>query len=129
MPRSVGPGADSRPRLDPGQDPAPDPGQFLVPCVLLAVCPTGRSAAELSEDLFGDPEHAVTVRAEMSRLRRHLGNMLDQRPYRFPQWLEVGYELPDDPRTLLPQSTGPGLRILRGIWAAAGAMTVVRPEA
>jgi hypothetical protein len=40
------------------------------------------SVAELSEALYGDPDHAVAVRAELSRLRRVLGSILDSRPYR-----------------------------------------------
>nr|WP_234358627.1 GAF domain-containing protein [Streptomyces sp. NRRL B-24085] len=40
---------------------------------LLALRPAGRSAAGLAEDMFGDPGRTVTVRAEMSRVRRYLG--------------------------------------------------------
>lgn len=40
---------------------------------VLACHREGRSAAQLSLDLFGDSERTVTVRAEMSRLRRQLG--------------------------------------------------------
>lgn len=50
---------------------------------LLAEHPAGRTAAQLAGDVFGDPTRTVTVRAEMSRLRRHLGGLLGQRPYRF----------------------------------------------
>jgi len=57
--------------------------------LLLADHPNGRSARELSIDLFGDPAHQVTVRAEMSRLRRRLGSLLAQRPYRFAPGLRV----------------------------------------
>jgi hypothetical protein len=56
---------------------------------LLALHPGGRSARQLSADLFGDPAHAVTVRAEMSRIRRRLGSLLAQRPYRFAPGLDV----------------------------------------
>lgn len=72
--------------------------------LVLALSPDGRSAAELSGDLYGHRDHTVTVRAEMSRLRRHLGPLIEQRPYRFPSWLQVSYELPDDPATVLPHS-------------------------
>jgi hypothetical protein len=41
---------------------------------------SGRSAAELAEDLFADSSRVVTVRAEMSRLRRVLGPLLRPRP-------------------------------------------------
>jgi hypothetical protein len=42
----------------------------------------GLSAEALSRALFGDAEHLVTVRAEISRLRRLLGAIVDTRPYR-----------------------------------------------
>jgi hypothetical protein len=48
----------------------------------LARSPEGRSAAQLAEDLFGEGGSRVTVRAEMSRLRRTLGPLLQHRPYR-----------------------------------------------
>ncbi|WP_246281529.1 GAF domain-containing protein [Fodinicola acaciae] len=56
---------------------------------ILAVHRDGRSASELSSDLFGDPSRTVTVRAEMSRLRRHLGGVLSHRPYRFAEHVTV----------------------------------------
>ena len=49
----------------------------------------GRTATELAADLFGDPARTVTVRAEMSRLRRHLGGLLSHRPYRIRDGLGV----------------------------------------
>lgn len=57
--------------------------------LLLARHPAGRSAPELAEDLFGDAARTVTVRAEMSRLRRNLGSVLDHRPYRFANHVRV----------------------------------------
>ncbi|MFI9455634.1 transcriptional regulator [Amycolatopsis sp. NPDC052450] len=44
--------------------------------------PSGLSAEALSRALYGDAEHLVTVRAEVSRLRRLLGAIVDTRPYR-----------------------------------------------
>ena len=44
--------------------------------LLLALNPDGLTAAELSTELFGSLDHAVAVRAEMSRLRKHLGGVL-----------------------------------------------------
>ncbi|GAB3576607.1 GAF domain-containing protein [Amycolatopsis endophytica] len=44
--------------------------------------PAGLSAEALSRALYGDAEHVVTVRAEVSRLRRLLGALVDTRPYR-----------------------------------------------
>jgi hypothetical protein len=76
---------------------------------LLALHRTGRSASGLAEDMFGDPGRTVTVRAEMSRVRRYLGAFLEHRPYRFCEDAEVEVLLPDDPRELLPHSTAPGV--------------------
>ncbi|MFD9701344.1 transcriptional regulator [Lentzea sp. NPDC059081] len=42
----------------------------------------GLSAEALSAALYGDAEHVVTVRAEVSRLRRLLGALVETRPYR-----------------------------------------------
>ncbi len=74
---------------------------------LLAVHRTGRSAAALAGDVFGDPARTVTVRAEMSRIRRYLGGLLEHRPYRFAENVEVDVLLPDDPHDLLPHSRAP----------------------
>jgi hypothetical protein len=81
--------------------------------LLLALDTNGRSAGELSRDLFGEPDHAVTVRAEMSRLRRHLGGVLLQRPYRFAEWVEVRLHQPEVPEQLLPASSSPAVRRIR----------------
>ncbi|MFF3379273.1 GAF domain-containing protein [Streptomyces sp. NPDC002680] len=84
---------------------------------LLALHRTGRSAAGLAEDVFGDPARTVTVRAEMSRIRRYLGAFLDHRPYRFSEETEVTVLLPDDPLDLLPHSTAPTVARGRGVAA------------
>jgi GAF domain len=42
----------------------------------------GLTAAQLSVALFGDDEHCVTARAEVSRLRRVLGGLVSTNPYR-----------------------------------------------
>jgi hypothetical protein len=76
---------------------------------LLAVHHGGRSAAELAEDMFGDPHRTVTVRAEMSRVRRYLGGLLEHRPYRFCEHAEVEMLLPTDLQNLLPHSTAPAV--------------------
>lgn len=80
---------------------------------LLAVHREGRSAAGLAGDLFGDPGRTVTVRAEMSRVRRYLGGLLEHRPYRFGEDVVVEVLLPDDPHGLFPaagahDAVGPG---------------------
>ncbi|MFI1440769.1 helix-turn-helix domain-containing protein [Streptomyces fructofermentans] len=81
---------------------------------LLALHRGGRSAAELADDMFGDPARTVTVRAEMSRVRRYLGAVLEHRPYRFCEHAEVQVTLPDDPFGLLPHSTAPAVLGSRG---------------
>lgn len=80
---------------------------------LLAVRRGGRSAAGLAEDVFGDASRTVTVRAEMSRIRRYLGAFLEHRPYRFREDAEIEVLLPDDPRDLLPCSTAPAVTASR----------------
>jgi hypothetical protein len=44
--------------------------------------PAGLTAADLSRHLFGDADHQVTVRAEISRLRRLVGPLVTAAPYR-----------------------------------------------
>lgn len=78
----------------------------------------GRSAAQLAEDLFGDHDREVTVRAEMSRLRRHLGRVVQSRPYRFSEGLRVSVRNPADGRALLPGSRAPAVRRARASLAA-----------
>ncbi|WP_406441962.1 GAF domain-containing protein [Streptomyces sp. NBC_00631] len=87
---------------------------------LLAVRRAGRSAAGLAEDIFGDASRTVTVRAEMSRIRRYLGTLLEHRPYRFREDAEIEVLLPDDPGDLLPYSTAPAV--------TAGRMPGPRPS-
>lgn len=66
--------------------------------------------------MFGDPGRTVTVRAELSRVRRYLGGLLEHRPYRFREDAEVEVLLPEDPRELLPHSTAPA--VVRGRFSA-----------
>ncbi|GAA2341745.1 GAF domain-containing protein [Saccharopolyspora halophila] len=77
---------------------------------LLAVHPDGRTAAQLAAEVFADPARTVTARAEMSRLRRHLGGLLNRRPYRFSGNVEVDVLRPPDPDSLLPHSIAPVVR-------------------
>lgn len=70
----------------------------------------GRSAAQLAQDIFGNPTRTVTVRAEMSRLRRHLAQVLAHRPYRFADGVEVKLAVPAEAAELLPHSTAPAVR-------------------
>ncbi|WP_328394862.1 GAF domain-containing protein [Streptomyces sp. NBC_00390] len=76
----------------------------------LARHPDGRTAAQLAQDVFEDPTRTVTVRAEMSRLRRHLAQILAHRPYRFAEEIEVELIGPEHPGDLLPHSTAPAVR-------------------
>ncbi|MFG1639324.1 GAF domain-containing protein [Amycolatopsis sp. NPDC049252] len=70
----------------------------------------GRSASELSLDLFGDAGRTVTVRAEMSRLRRHFGGILGAKPYRFADDVEVLVQRPENAEAVLPHSLAPAIR-------------------
>jgi hypothetical protein len=96
--------------------------------VLLLAHPEGRTGEELGVDLYGDDVSPVTVRAELSRLRRMLGpELLDSRPYRLRADLEVDFRtvtrLLRRGRTaealaayggpLLPASDAPGITKLR----------------
>ncbi|MCF7549294.1 GAF domain-containing protein [Pseudonocardia sp. WMMC193] len=65
----------------------------------------GLDAGALSAALYGDRDHLVTVRAEMSRLRRTLGGLLLARPYRIAG--DVRVEIVEGPA--LAGSTAPGL--------------------
>ncbi|MFD3573579.1 GAF domain-containing protein [Streptomyces sp. NPDC058644] len=76
---------------------------------LLSTHRKGRSASGLAEDMFGDPARTVTVRAELSRVRRYLGGLLAHRPYRFPEDVDVQVILPEHPANLLPHSTAPAV--------------------
>jgi hypothetical protein len=56
---------------------------------LLALHPEGLSAEQLALELFGEQGKPVSVRAELTRLRRLLGPALDTQPYRFAAPLEA----------------------------------------
>lgn len=56
---------------------------------MLASRRRGWSAAELTSELYGDFGLTGTVRTEMHRLRRHLGDLLLSQPYRFAEGLTV----------------------------------------
>ncbi|MEV4639169.1 GAF domain-containing protein [Actinoplanes sp. NPDC049548] len=95
---------------------------------LLLVHPDGRTGDQLGFDLYADDQNPVTVRAELSRLRRILGpSLLDSRPYRLRG--EVSADFLDVTRLLdrglvaealtaytgplLPSSDAPGVVRLR----------------
>ncbi|MGW6393016.1 GAF domain-containing protein [Streptomyces sp. NPDC055103] len=77
---------------------------------VLALHRDGRTAAELAGDVFGDRTRTVTVRAEMSRVRRNLAGVLAHRPYRFREEVAVEVLRPERPADLLPHSTAPAVR-------------------
>ncbi|MER5700897.1 GAF domain-containing protein [Micromonospora sp. NPDC002296] len=97
--------------------------------VLLLDHPEGRTGEQLGLDLYGDDRlHPVTLRAELSRLRRALGaELLDSRPYRLRARVradfrtvtellergEVAGALDAYPGSLLPASDAPGVARLR----------------
>ncbi len=67
----------------------------------------GLRAAVLADEVFADPTRVVTVRAEMSRLRKVLGGLVMARPYRLPPSVDVTVHWPVDPALLLPGSSAP----------------------
>jgi len=105
---------------------------------LLALHPDGLGSEELAAEIHGTHVKAVTIRAEMSRLRRRLGCLLVGAPYRLvaeidADFIEVERLLrAGDVRAaarrhigpLLPRSTVPGIvaareRLERGLRPAA----------
>jgi hypothetical protein len=79
----------------------------------LATSPNGRSAPELAADLYGDRSRVVTVRAELSRLRKQFAGLLAAQPYRFAASVDLEVTYPDDPSMLLPSSAAPAVRAVR----------------
>ncbi|ACY20766.1 transcriptional regulator domain protein [Gordonia bronchialis DSM 43247] len=68
---------------------------------------SGLTAERLSHMLFGDGSHLVTVRAEMSRLRRAVGALVTNRPYRLAADVELRVIAdPDDDRGPAGRSRG-----------------------
>ena len=87
------------------------PGTPRCSCCWPTPGATGMDAGALSAALYGDRGHLVTVRAEMSRLRRSLGGLLLARPYRLAPHVDV--VLPDlAASTFVRGSTAPGVRAL-----------------
>ena len=90
---------------------SPRHAEILV--ALIEAGPAGRTATALAEDLFGDVDRAVTVRAEMSRLRRAVGSVLLSGPYRVSPAVSTAIDLPADPLAVLSGSSAPVVRRLR----------------
>ncbi|HET6449459.1 MAG TPA: GAF domain-containing protein [Conexibacter sp.] len=90
---------------------------------LLALRPSGWRAEELASELFRDLGKPVSVRAELARLRRVLGDVIDAQPYRLrapicADFMELESELSAGRATegldrfageLLPSSTVPSI--------------------
>ena len=103
--RVTGPSGSWSRRLSPRH------AEILV--ALIEAGSAGRTATALSLDLFDDPERVVTVRAEMSRLRRALGSVLLSGPYRVAPGVACEVTLPDDRAAALPGSSAPVVQRLR----------------
>ena len=101
--------------------------------VLLALHPEGLTAEQLALELFGEDGRPVSVRAELSRMRRLLGPALDAPPYHFTTPVEAdivdvrraldagraGEALAAYRGELLPSSEAPGIvELRRGLDAA-----------
>jgi hypothetical protein len=84
--------------------------------VLLLLARAGRAgmdAAALSQALYGQVGSLVTIRAEVSRLRKAIGGVVLARPYRLAPEVEV--VLPDLATSpFVATSTAPGVRALAG---------------
>lgn len=81
--------------------------------LILARNPQGRTAPELAADLYGDRSRVVTVRAELSRLRKQFAGLLAAQPYRFAAGIDVTVRYPTDTSMTLPASTAPAVRAVR----------------
>ena len=73
---------------DPTDD-LPQPAAREILDLLAGAGPAGLTASDLSRTLFGDADHAVTVRAEVSRLRRAIGALVETNPYRLADDVEL----------------------------------------
>jgi GAF domain len=71
---------------------------------LLSLHPEGLTSRELGRELYGPDCKAVTVRAEISRLRRRLGPVLARNPYR----LDAEVSVDPEEIELVLERDGPG---------------------
>ena len=58
---------------------------------VLLLSPRGLTAEQLTLELYGERGTPVTLRAEMSRLRRLLGDVVQARPYRLARGVEADF--------------------------------------
>lgn len=103
----------------------PRHAELLV--ALVQAGPAGLRATELADAVFADPGRVVTIRAEMSRLRKTLGGLILARPYRLAPSVEVQTRWPLDPASLLPGSSAPVVHATRG-WLAHGSGSALPRE-
>ncbi|MCI4010795.1 GAF domain-containing protein [Brevibacterium sp. ZH18] len=68
------------------------PRRAQILAAITSAGPTGVSASELSLKLYGDADHLVTVRAEVSRLRRSIGALIATQPYRWAEGVTARLE-------------------------------------
>jgi GAF domain len=84
--------------------------------LLHAAGPAGLNAEQLSRSLYGDISHVVTTRAEVSRLRRALGALVETQPYRVASGVRMTVDLglTDDAAecAFVRSSNSPGVRSL-----------------
>jgi hypothetical protein len=67
----------------------------------------------LAADLYGDASRVVTVRAEVSRMRKQFIGVLAAQPYRIAGAVRLTVHYPADRMRLLPASTAPVVRAAR----------------
>lgn len=79
----------------------------------LSIRPGGRTAPELAGDLYGDASRVVTVRAEVSRMRKQFVGLLAAQPYRIANSVRLDVRYPADRMRLLPASTAPVVHAAR----------------
>jgi GAF domain len=85
--------------------------------LLYGAGPTGLTAAALSRGIHGDADHVVAVRAEVSRLRRTLGGVLESAPYRIASSVDLTVALgAESPAgcAFVVRSASPAVRALAG---------------
>ncbi|KQS66626.1 hypothetical protein [Modestobacter sp. Leaf380] len=119
--------------------------ELLLLLAEAAVAGEGRSAEQLAVEVHPGDAAAVTVRAELSRLRRLLGEgteLLGSRPYRLTSALDtdldqvrrllargaVGPALERYPGALLPRSEAPGVRTARARLTGSLRSAVLRSQ-
>lgn len=73
---------------DPWRSPL-SPRHAQIVAIVSEVGVAGVSAADLSRRLHGDDQHVLTVRAEVSRLRRVIGALVVAHPYRLADGVRI----------------------------------------